>query len=233
MFNLRRLETVPTLFFLFSFCLLMGLGIWQLERKSWKEDLLTRARDAQIADALEVLPEADDLPGYEYRRVKLTGYFIPEATLYVGGRFLDGQSGYYVMTPLKLDDGRYVLVNRGFIPLELHNTFESFKNNDTLFTVEGLIRLGRHKRLFSPENHPEKNIWFWDDFPAMEKATGLKLLPAIVEATRTSMVEQYPIPSKGKITMRNDHLGYAITWFALAIVSIVMFIAYHRTKPTA
>lgn len=215
--------------------LFIGLGSWQVARKQWKEHVV-----AQIEAAQQMLPltqlstQPEALVAQEFRKILFSGTYFPERSLYLGGRFRDGDSGYFVLTPLHIKgDGRAVLVNRGFIPSAMRKTFEGLQYNGRVVQVEGVVRLPRQKKKFLPNNNPENNVWFWEDLGAMQDKTGLALLPIIIEATSNKESEEYPLPSRGKISIRNDHLGYAITWFILAGVALVMLLIYRRTRKPA
>jgi surfeit locus 1 family protein len=131
-------------------------------------------------------------------------------------------NGFFQLTPLKLDNGKIILVNRGWAPNGWKDN--AFENGQ----VNGVIRPPRSKRLFSPENAIDRNIWFYEDINAMSQKTGLALEPAVIEAIGQRKSNTYPYPSDGKINLRNDHFGYAITWFSLAFIGLFMFGAYHR-----
>lgn len=217
----RKPQLIPTLFIIASTLVLGGLGVWQLERLQWKQNVLAEANAAERMEVLGTLP--DDVQGLSYRRVALTGTFLYDKKLRLIGRAQGQEAGYFMLTPFSLeDDGRIILVNRGFSP----DGKES--RPDGPQTVTGLIRPARQKRFFAPDNQPQKNIWFTEDFAAMAAATGLALTPVIVEATGAHKEGEFPIPSDGAVIMRNDHLQYAITWFALALIGLIMFALYHR-----
>lgn len=223
MISFRRPELLPTLFFLAALGTFIVLGSWQLSRLEWKQNIMAESEKAKQLPALGNLPQ--ELDGLTYRRVALTGSFLYDHTLHLIGRQQGMDVGYYMVTPLKLeDDGRIILVDRGFSPLDK----ESKPANPV--TVEGLLRPLRQKRYFAPENMPEKNVWSYEDLDKIAEIIGQKPLPLIVEATGTRKSGEFPIPNEGKVIFRNDHLGYAITWLALAITSIVMFGAYYRKK---
>lgn len=226
----RRYRWVPTAFMLVSMAVCLGLGAWQMQRKAWKEDLLQRIAAAQESLPLTQLPkEPEALTAQEFRRVQIAGTFFPEKSLYLGGRFRDGESGYFVLTPLYIKgDGRAVLVNRGFITLPMRPTFEGLHYNGLNVPVEGIVRLPREKKRFLPDNSPTRNTWFWEDMPAIRSQTGLDLLPIVIEVTSDKSSVEYPRPSRGRINIRNDHLGYAVTWFSMALVALVMLILYQR-----
>lgn len=221
--NFRKPQFIPLLFIIAATVTLVSLGVWQLERLGWKNRIVADVEHAQSLPPLDRLP--DDLSGLEYRKVALTGQFKYDKALHMIGRQHGNFPGYFIVTPFELkDDGRIILVNRGFAPPGKESRPESPQ------TVEGVIRPPREKRFFAPENIPQKNVWFYENIPAMSQATGLDLSPLIVEVVGKEEKGVYPVPSDGRIYLRNDHLGYAITWFSTALIGIIMFAFYHR-KP--
>ncbi len=219
----RKPELIPTVFFILSFTVLCALGVWQLNRLAWKQELMTRVEATKAAPVLAGLPE--DISDLAYRQVLLTGTFLHDKTIHLIGRQQGMSLGYYIVTPFSLDDdGRIILVNRGFSPLG-----EETKPVGVV-TVPGMLRPLRTKRYFAPENNPEKNIWSYEDMDAIGETLGQKPLPLVVEAIGKYESGVYPIPNDGTVIFRNDHLGYAITWFGVAAISVVMFGAYYRKK---
>lgn len=217
----RKPELIPLLFIIGAIALFSGLGIWQVKRLAWKNSLLAEIAHQQSLPALGTLPQ--DTSGLEYRNVKLTGTFLYDKTLRRAGGMQYEDPGFFLITPFKLeDDGRIILVNRGFAPGGKAAMPAGVQ------TVSGIVRPILKRRLFSPSNAPDKNIWFYEDIPAMAKATDLALTPVVVEAVGKQQRGVYPIPSDGTIFIYNHHLQYAITWFALALIALVMFAFYHR-----
>lgn len=217
----RKPDPIPLLFIIAATVLLFGLGAWQVERLRWKNGQLERIRAAQAMETLGSLPE--DLTGVEYRNVALTGTFLNDRMFHMVGRPQGEGAGFYVVTPLRLeDDGRMILVNRGFAPEGREGAPEGLQ------TVPGVIRPNRPHRLFMPDNRPDKNVWFYEDIPAMSAIVGEPVLPLLVEQVGPVRKGVYPAPGNGSITLRNDHLNYAVTWFALGVIGLVMFAAYHR-----
>lgn len=217
----RKPEPFVLLFFIGAVMLLAGLGAWQVERLSWKNAQIASMQERRSQPALGTLPQ--DTEGLEYRNVALTGTFLNDKAFRMMICPHQGESGYCVITPFSLeDDGRVILVNRGFSSRGKETRLEGVQ------TVAGVIRPNRHKRYFSPANNAEKNAWFYEDFAEMGAAAGVELTPIVVEAVGVEDKGVYPIPSNGKFSLRNDHLNYAITWFSLAIIAIVMFGFYQR-----
>ncbi len=217
----RKPELIPTLFIIGASVLLFGLGIWQVERLQWKEGEIAHIKQSKDMDALGTLPA--DTTGIEYRNVVLTGEFLNDKMFRMVGHPQGEGPGFYIITPLRLeDDGRIILVNRGFAPEGKENPVEGVQ------TVRGVIRPNRLHRMFMPDNIPEKNVWFYEDLDAMSKIIGQPVVPLMVEAVGEVQKGVYPAPSDGVITLRNDHLNYAITWFAIGIIGLIMFAAYNR-----
>jgi surfeit locus 1 family protein len=197
----RKPELIPLLFMIVATLVLVMLGAWQVQRLQWKNALLAEIEHAQSQETLGSLPQ--DASGLAYRKVNM-------------------RAGFFVLTPFILeDDGRAILVNRGYE--------EEGKENpaDGVQTITGILRPPREKRPFAPENQLDKNLWFYEDIAAISGIIGSPLLPYVVEATGNDRHTQ-PLVSDGKISMRNDHSGYAITWFSLALVGLVMFAFYQR-----
>jgi len=217
----RKPELVPILFIIAAIGTFLALGIWQVQRLQWKQAMVAGIEKGQALPKLGTLPQR--LEGLEYRSVALTGTFNHYKGMRMIGHPQAARQGFYVVTPFTLhDDGRTILVNRGWSPPD-----KEFRP-EGLQTVEGIIRPLRPKRMFSPANRPDKNIWFYEDIPAMAIATEMTLEPLVVEAIGKVGKDVFPIPSDGKISVRNDHFNYAITWFTLAVIAVVMFALYYR-----
>ena len=109
----------PSLVSLVIFTVALGLGIWQMERRAWKRDILDRIAVNQAAApiSLDELLRGDPLR-HEYGRVKLAGTFVHDKEFYLAARSLKNKVGLQVVTPLRTDDGRIVLFDRGWIPQE-------------------------------------------------------------------------------------------------------------------
>ena len=107
----------PTLISLPIFLVSLGLGIWQMERREWKRDILDRIAVNQAAPplTLDELLQGDPLR-HEYGRVKIAGSFLHDKEFYLAARSLKNTVGLQVVTPLRTDDGRIVLFDRGFDP---------------------------------------------------------------------------------------------------------------------
>jgi surfeit locus 1 family protein len=223
----------PTVFTLPSVLLMLGLGVWQLERLQWKEALIAE-RTERIAATAIALPGPDaDVGDLEYRHLAARGEFLHDKEIFLGARSMNGNTGYHVITPFKLADGRIVLVDRGWIPLDRKTADKRAAGNVSgQVDLDGVLRLNGRQTWFVPDNRPDLNFFFWVDLPAMAKLAGLPDTETryFVEAGKAANPGGFPIGGQTRINLPNDHLQYAITWFSLAIALSVIYLLYHRQR---
>jgi surfeit locus 1 family protein len=225
----------PTLFTLPVLAALIALGSWQLQRLDWKEGQIAEREARSTAPAIALPPEIGDPQALEYRRVRLIGRFLHEAEMYLGGRTFKGQVGVHVVTPMVLADGRGLLVDRGWVPMTRKAPASRAEGQlDGPLALEALLRTGGWKgsTAFRPDNRPADSTWFWVDPEAMAASAGLKdpVTAVYAAAGPAENPGGLPIGGQTRITLRNDHLQYAITWYALAAVLAAIYLAYHRPR---
>lgn len=219
----------PTIFSVPAFILMIGLCIWQVQRLHWKEDLIAQ-RESRVTAEPAALPQVDADPAdLQYRRVRLEGAFLHDKELYLGARSLNGNPGYHVLTPFALADGGFVLVNRGWVPIE--RKAPEVRAGGLLAgtqIVEGIVRLPPGKVWMQPDNEPGRNMWFYVDLPAMAAASGVEVRTDVyVDAGPAENPGTYPVGGQTRIALPNDHLQYAITWGLLAAALAVIYVLYH------
>lgn len=228
--------------------ILIGLGIWQVHRLAWKEALIARVNAGLSATPVPAPgPEAWptlNVSDHEYEPVEVTGTLFDNRSAYVvytltepKGKF--GGSGYLVMTPLETSGGWTVYVNRGFVPRDKRDAAArpgSIVAGVT--TVTGLLRSPHGRSWFTPADNVKGNAWFSRDpqlYAAAYGAPTQSIAPYIIDANFDGTLPG-GLPQGGETIVRfpNNHLGYAITWFGLAICSVGVFamFAYKRlSKP--
>ena len=225
---------VPTLFTVPSLVLLIGLGVWQVQRLHWKEGLIAQ-RDAAVAAAPVVPPQTvAEARGLEFHHVVAEGTFENDKELFLAATSDEGESGYQVITPLVMTDGRTMFVNRGFIPLEFKDrTKRAAGELSGTVRVVGLLRVPPAKKpsFFLPDNRPDLNLWFWVDLPAMARQDGIAdPTPFYIDADKTPNPGGWPKGGVTRLELPNNHLQYAITWFSLAVALAVIYVLYHRNN---
>jgi surfeit locus 1 family protein len=205
---------------------LLGLGSWQVQRLQWKEAMIADIARANEAAPVEGWPQ--DVAALGWRRLQLSGHFLHKDEFHLAARYYRGQLGYHILTPFQLEDSRVVLLNRGWVPPTSKDAATRAEGQvDGPLSVVVQVRTDNDRTAFTPDADSAKNIWFWRDIDAMRKASGLLLEPATADVLHMEPPGGYPIASDGDIQLRNDHLGYAITWFSLALAAAVMFALYH------
>jgi len=238
-----RFTLWPTVVSVPAFIILLGLGTWQVQRLHWKENLIAE-RTARTTAAPIALPQASEhlspaaLDDLDFRRATATGEFRHDQEMYLAARTMEGAVGYQIVTPLQLADGSAVLVNRGWVPdIRKDPAKRADGQVSGTVTIDGAIRAPGVQHWLQPDNEPERNIWFWNDLPAMAVHAGIPpdhLVPVFLEAGPAPNPGGLPIGGQTHVTLPNDHLQYAITWYALAVGLAVIFLVYHREqKPTA
>jgi surfeit locus 1 family protein len=249
-----RPRLIPTLIALPLLLTLLGLGTWQMERREWKTALLAdmAARLAMPPAALvDLLPLG---PAANYRPVYAVGVYRHDLEMLLQARTHEGRIGAQVVTPLQLIENRSaqdaasgaritvenVLVNRGWVPLEARDP-ES--RPDSLLqgevVVTGILRWPADPGLFTPKNDPAGRMWYWPEVPAMAQAADLgQMAPALIELGRSSTIPDalpsatLPIGGQTIISLSNNHLQYALTWYALAAALLATYILSQRRLPT-
>ncbi|QOZ06608.1 SURF1 family protein [Bradyrhizobium sp. CCBAU 51765] len=212
-----------TALLLIAFVVLIALGVWQIERRAWKLALIDRVEQRVHAPAQPV-PSPASWPAIsaandEYRHVSVSGRFLHDRETLVQAVTEEGP-GYWVLTPLKRSDGTLVLINRGFVPSERRDASTRRGGNpDGQVEITGLIRMTEPKGGFLRDNAPQHNRWYSRDVAAIAAARGLHdVAPFFVDADAGSQIAGGPIGGLTVIRFPNNHLIYALTWFALAFM---------------
>lgn len=221
-----------TLVFVFAgLAILIALGTWQMERRMWKADLIA-TMDARLA--LPPIPVSDFIArnaAEDYRPVSASGTFRHDQEMYLAARSYKSQLGYHVVTPLILDDGKIVvLVDRGWVPSDRQSPASRAAGQVAgPVTIAGIARAQTKPGLFTPDNRPDQNLWYWADLPAMAAHAGLaQAAPLLLEAGPAENPGGLPIGGQTFINLPNNHLQYAITWYSLAVVLAVIYLVSRR-----
>jgi surfeit locus 1 family protein len=208
--------------------ILIGLGIWQLDRKVWKENLIATVT-SRIAQAPADLPPRANWPrllqeGNEFSRVTFPAEFLDgqEALVYTAGSPFRPDvkgPGYWVFAPAQLAGGSLVLVNRGFIPLDKKDPATRPEGNVRgSIDIVGALRWPETRGLFTPADDPKTNVWYLRDLKAIaaEKKWAIAA-PFYIDQEGPVPPGGLPLPGKIDVKLSDNHLQYAVTWFGLAL----------------
>jgi surfeit locus 1 family protein len=232
----------------------IGLGVWQLQRLEWKQGLIALRAERVISPTLDLVPRTPvelridprpfDAPlpaetglatleaeaeSFEYRPIRIAGTWRHDAAMHLVGRTRDGRAGEHVVTPLALRQGGVVLVDRGWVPPRRSSAAaRDYARPAGRVVVEGYLRLFPASGLFTPDNEPQTDTWFWLDPDAMARASGTGTVTRFY--VQAAPDERNPLPPFGsipEIALRNPHLQYALTWFGVAAALAGVYVAFH------
>lgn len=231
---MKARSIVALLLAVLGIAVLVALGVWQVERRAWKLDLIARV-DARLAAAPVAAPGPDAWPDLtraanEYERVEATGHFLHDREVAVLAVTQFG-SGYWILTPLETPDFT-LLVNRGFVPQNKRDPATRGEGQISgEVTITGLLRLTEPHGGFLRRNDPAGDRWYSRDVPAIADARGLgPIAPYFVDADGTPNPGGLPVGGLTVVHFRNSHLSYALTWFALAggLAGLTLFVALRQ-----
>ncbi len=212
-----------TILSLVTFTVLIALGAWQIQRREWKLALIERVEQRIHAPAVDI-PSQASWPAVtaardEYRHVTVTGRFLHDQQTLVKAVTEEG-GGYWVLTPLRRNDGTTVLINRGFIPADRREASARHEGEPLgTVTITGLLRITEPKGGFLRSNDSVHGRWYSRDVAAIAAARGLhEVAPFFVDADATLNAGGTPIGGLTVVRFPNNHLIYALTWFALAVM---------------
>ena len=198
----------------------------------WKNDLIASFESRAAAAAIAV-PAADaGLDDVEFRRLALVGTFQHDKEVFLTGRTYEGNAGFHIVTPFQLDDGRVILINRGWVSEGYRDPekrkFSLIKDN---IVLKGIIRYPQKKGYFVPENDGKQGFWFTikpsQIFNFLELRFDNFITSYYIDALRQGKKLTLPIGVSGNPKLRNQHLSYAITWYGLALSLLFVYFSYH------
>jgi len=212
------------------------LGIWQIQRLGWKKALIARVETRVHSEPVsppETTWSAPNREQHEYLRVRLTGSFRHDLEIPVYASTIRGP-GYWIMTPLETERGT-VWVNRGFVDsAHRDRSTRPHDHGDQQAEITGLVRMPERSNLFLRANVPSEQRWYTRNPDEFSAARGIPPPSAPwfldQDAAATPAHATQPIPGMTVIQFRNQHLSYALTWFALAGLSLcgVFLVWRHR-----
>ncbi|MCP4616616.1 MAG: SURF1 family protein [Bradyrhizobium sp.] len=234
--NSRRLAF--GLFTLAMVAVLVGLGVWQLQRRAEKHRLVT-ALDERLAVTPVALPPPGAWAGLtpdkdEFRRVTFAATYapLPDAMVYSSGSAVRDDiagPGAWAFLPARLASGEIVAVNTGFVQNTMQDRAQQDRATSRLVTgqpvtLTGYLRFPEGTTLFTPAENIGKRLWFARDVSAMGRALGWgSIAPFYVDLEAPVPDSGSPKPGPLHVHLKDDHLQYAITWFGLAIVMTIAF----------
>ena len=217
--------------------LFIRLGLWQLHKAETKQALQAQL-DQHAVEAPVPLPESIDNPQqWRYRNVRAQGSYDTRYQILLDNQVENGNAGYHVITPFKIEDsGRYVLVNRGWIPARAqHSEIPQVDTPSGHMEVFGNLWLPSDKiySLEAPSAKAEwQPVWQHMDMKRYQQSVPFKLYPLILrlapESPAGGFIRNWPRPAERIET----HLGYAYQWFGFAAtaIAIYLFLSFRKVE---
>ena len=220
---------------IFAVCLMLlaaalaALGTWQVQRLAWKRDLIARVDQRVHAAPVPVPAPADwdkvNAAADEYRRVTAVGMLANDKETLVYASTALGP-GYWVMTPLRLADGTSILVNRGFVPTERRDPASRREGQPSgPVEITGLMRMTEPKGSLLQSNDLAADRWYSRDVAAIAEKRGVsEIAPYFIDADATSNPGGLPVGGLTVVHFPNNHLLYAITWYGLGAMVLILLV---------
>lgn len=249
--NQRRLDSGRFGFGLFTLAMIaafVGLGLWQLQRRAEKHALIA-ALTERLAAAPVPLPPSSQWNALtpardEFRRVTFSAaYAKPDAMVYASGSAIREDisgPGTWAFLPAKLPSGETVVVNSGFVENTMQDRALEDRAvarlvNDQPVTLTGYLRFPESGGVLTPAANTGKRLWFARDVPDMARQLGWgegesRLAPFYIDLEAPVPQNGIPKPGPLRVHLKDDHMQYAVTWFALAFAVMIAFGAWWRRK---
>lgn len=236
------------IFTLMILALLIGLGVWQLQRRVEKHALIA-ALTERLAVAPAALPAVaqwrDLTPARdEFRRVTFSATLEsrPDAMVYSSGSAVREDisgPGTWAFMPARISGGETVVINAGFV----QNTMQDRAQQDRAVTrlvtgqpvtMTGYIRFPESAGLLTPAGNIARRLWFTRDLHAMAQALGWgEVAPFYIDLEAPAPASGVPKPGPLEVHLKDDHMQYAITWFGLAGAVVIAFGVWWRGQRRA
>ena len=224
---------------LLTIVILVILGLWQLKRYEYKLNYthqILNLDPKSFAPIEEIIVNLKYIPDVNFVKVRLKGIFHHDLSIDLIPRTLHGQTGAHVYTPfLIIPSGHMIMVNRGWVPEKKDHL--KFYQQTGAVEIFGYLQQPTLPGWMTPDNVADKKAWYYLDLEAMQDVIaadrpeiGKKMLPFYMISMEKPHRDEFPKPIDVMTMVKNNHFGYALTWFSLAIALAIMYIFYLRNN---
>ncbi|MEM7618092.1 MAG: SURF1 family protein [Pseudomonadota bacterium] len=200
---------------------LAGLGTWQVQRLTWKQEIIENLEREYSKDPAKNIYSFEPLTALQDSQTPILygsarGRFIKQETIFLEPKTYAGKVGAHVIQPFHLEDGGHILVNRGWISEEDKKSFEA-SNTQSFQLIQGIFRKPDWNR-FTSNNNPERNIWTKADINQIAKYYDIERIAPVMLYATSIKNNQNLILQDAKWYPRNKHLQYAIFWYGMIFI---------------
>ena len=222
---LSKIKTITIISIIISLVCL-SLSIWQFKRLKWKEELILNIERAYNSNALNLNSLSGDLRNFKFTKVDAKGLFINEKSMFLGPRVNKDKVGYNLITPFRIKNDRYILINRGWVKEK-----EKIGKDIKEYKLVGILKQANIKNIFTPNNSMKENMWFYINTIEMSEFSNLQLIDNVfIDIIKSTPNNDISIMNFSAPKIINNHLQYAITWAILALLFLVMNYIYCKRK---
>ncbi|CAO6128143.1 COG3346 Uncharacterized conserved protein [Candidatus Pelagibacterales bacterium] len=214
MFKIKSLD----IFFIFFIFTILSLGTWQVYRLYLKNNLISDLQNNLKTSSINFNVDIDK----EYTKVLFKKKDLnTKIFLY---HLNKGEIGFKVIVPYEINSSLLVLVDKGWIRKDKINLIKNTLFNDAI--IEGYTKKIREKNLFTPNNNIKEDFLYSVEIDNLKKSLNKNIYPLLI--MQTSKTNKDIIPNDFEVRLPNNHLQYAITWYGLAIFTIIFFLYYRK-----
>lgn len=212
-----RIKSLDIFFILFIFAVLL-LGTWQVFRLNLKNNLIFTLENNLKKNSIIFNEDIDK----EYTKVLLKKKDLKSKIFLY--HLNKGEIGFKVIVPYQVNSSLVVLVDKGWIKKDKIDLIKNTLLNEDV--IEGYTKKIREKNLFTPNNNIKEDFLYSVQTDSLKKSLNKNIYPLLI--IQTSKTNKDIVPNDYAIRLPNNHLQYAITWYGLALVTIIFFLYYRK-----
>ena len=212
-----RIKSLDIFFILFIFAVLL-LGTWQVFRLNLKNNLISTLENNLKKNSIIFNEDIDK----EYTKVLLKKKDLKSKIFLY--HLNKGEIGFKVIVPYEVNSSLVVLVDKGWIRKDKIDLIKNTLLNEDV--IEGYTKKIREKNLFTPNNNIKEDFLYSVETDSLKKSLNKNIYPLLI--IQTSKTNKDIVPNDYVIRLPNNHLQYAITWYGLALVTIIFFLYYRK-----
>ena len=214
MFRIKSLD----IFFIIFIFIVLSLGTWQVFRLDLKNNLISNLENNLKKNFVSFNIDIDQ----EYTKVLLKKKDLKSKIFLY--HLNKGEIGFKVIVPYQVNSSLVVLVDKGWIRKDKIDLIKNTLLNEDV--IEGYTKKIREKNLFTPNNNIKEDFLYSVQTDSLKKSLNKNIYPLLI--IQTSKTNKDIVPNDYVIRLPNNHLQYAITWYGLALVTIIFFLYYRK-----